>query len=102
MNKLILLGISYIGIRNMYYFPYLEGPFRDKTILYSSYIGNTICMMSTFPFTVPMAILSDIEFIEKRWRKVPIDKYDRPFMYGSYYLTKEYIESLPENKKKIN
>lgn len=101
MNKLILGGISYIGIRNIYYYPYLEEPIRNKTILYSSYIGNTVCMMAMLPFTLPMSILSDIEFMERKIRKIPMDKYDRPFMLGFYNLKEEYM-NLPENKKKIN
>lgn len=99
MNKLILGGISYIGIRNIYYYSYLEEPIRDKTILYSSYIGNTIFMMATLPFTLPMSILSDIGFMERKIRKLPMTIYDRPFMLACYNLKEEYM-NLPENKKK--
>jgi len=86
MKKLILGGISYISLRNIYYYPYLENGLGDKRILYSSYLGNTLFMCITLPFSLPMSIVSDIGFIERKMRKIPITEYDRPFMFGYYQL----------------
>jgi|688.fasta_scaffold1204372_2 hypothetical protein len=86
MKKLILGGISYISLRNMYYYPYLENRLGDKRILYSSYLGNTLLMCITLPFSLPMSIVSDIGFIERKMRNIPMTEYDRPFMLEYYQL----------------
>jgi hypothetical protein len=86
MKKLILGGMSYIVIRNLYYLPYLENRVGDKRILYSSYLGNTVMMLVSLPFTFPMSVISDIELIEHKIRNIPIDEYYRPFMFGYYQL----------------
>lgn len=94
MQRVVIAGlfsVGYMPIRNILYYPYLENDSacEQKEILYSSYALTTLGMIGTFPLSLPMALVSDIGFVEHKLRKIPFSKYDRPFFYFGFYSYKD-------------
>jgi hypothetical protein len=86
-----LCSAAYIPVRNILYYPYLENdrPYEQKQILYSDYAFTTLSMICTFPFSLPMTLISDIQFVEHKLRKIPFSKYERPFFFCGFYSYKD-------------
>jgi len=70
-----LFSIPYITAHNIYYFRYFEDK-NKYNILYSTQIFHTLFSYACFPLVTPLYILHDIPVIEKKLRKIPIDKSD--------------------------
>ena len=81
---------TYLSLRAAYYYPYLEGSHRQKEILYSDYLLKTLLAIGISPVSIFVSFFDDIPFIEKRIRKIPLDKYDTPFPYIGTYIKEEY------------
>jgi hypothetical protein len=84
------VSAAYFGLRAAYYYPFLEGSHNQKEILYSEYALKTLVAIGMTPVSTVVSIFYDIPFIEKRIRKIPLEKYDTPFPYIGTYIKEEY------------
>jgi hypothetical protein len=90
-----ITSISYLTTRRIFYYPLLESK-DNKPILYSEYIVDTLMPFPMFILSFPIALYSDIIFVEKYLRKIPIEQRDIlfPFTFGNYTLKKKYLNKL--------
>ena len=89
---------AYMIARGIYYYPLMEGEREQKKILYSSHILQTLMGIGMTPISIPLCLLFDISFIEKRIRHIPLSRYDSPFPYFGTYIKEEHTKGAVTDK----
>jgi hypothetical protein len=87
-----LFSIPYIPIRNFYYFKYFEDD-KHNDILYTTRIFYTLGSYAIWYLSIPIYIGYDLQFIEKKIRKIPIEQNDINILFFNNYKIKQtYLE----------
>jgi len=96
LSYFISFSIPYIPIRNFYYFKYFEDD-KQNEILYTRRFFYTLGSYCMFYLAVPIYIMYDVQFIEKKLRKIPIEKKDIHILFLNNYDYKTKQKYLEKN-----
>jgi hypothetical protein len=89
-----LFSIPYIAIRNLYYYRYFEDKNKND-MLYTARLQNIIFNYPLFLILTPIYVTMDMQFIEKRIRRIPLDKEDIYIHFVdkyNYNIKDKYLE----------